>query len=47
MKNTRVVGRTIWRIPDKGPVIPRLRPEDARTNAVGFYAQLCAREDDE
>ena len=35
IKNNRVVGRPIWRVPDDGYVTPRLR-EDRNVTAIGF-----------
>jgi hypothetical protein len=41
------VGRQIWRIPDKGSVIPRLQPEKREVSAIGFTADITAPDDDE
>ena len=45
IRNERVVGRPVWRIPDKGPVTPRLQAPTETINAVGFTAQLTSKED--
>jgi hypothetical protein len=47
MRNERIIGRPIWRVPDKGSVIPRRQEPTNNLNAVGFMAQLIAREDDD
>lgn len=39
--------RSIWRVPERGPVIPRLRPEEGSVNAIGFTARICARDEDD
>jgi hypothetical protein len=44
---TRVVGRSIWRIPDKGPVIPRLQEPSVNTNAIGFLSTIAHTQEDE
>jgi hypothetical protein len=38
--------KSIWRIPDRGSVIPRLQ-QPATVNAIGFTARICAEDDDE
>lgn len=45
IRNERIVGRPMWRIPDKGPVIPRLQTPTETINAVGFTAKLTADEE--
>lgn len=40
-------GRPIWRIPDKGPVIPRLQPKEKDITAIGFTARIVADDNDE
>jgi hypothetical protein len=37
----------VWRVPDYGYVIPRLRPENRKTEAIGFYAPHQVREDED
>lgn len=39
IRRDRVVGRPIWRIPDRGSVIPRLQTEP-RTEAIGFVTEF-------
>jgi hypothetical protein len=39
--------RSIWRIPDSGPVTPKLQPQEATANPIGFHAEICVRDDDE
>jgi hypothetical protein len=46
VKDERVVGRQIWRIPDKGAVIPRLQDEKSSVSAIGFTAQIVADDDE-
>lgn len=40
------VGRPIWRVPDHGAVVPRLREERKDLSMIGFRISP-AREDDE
>jgi len=40
-------GRQIWRIPDKGPVIPRLQREPKDISAIGFTAKIVAQDDED
>lgn len=47
VRNERVVGRPIWRVPDKGPITPRLQEPQGNLSAVGFLAQVSARENEE
>jgi hypothetical protein len=47
IREREVKGRTIWRVPDHGPVIPRLQKENERTEAIGFTADLISRDDGE
>lgn len=35
-----------YRIPDDGPVTPRLRPKDGLANPIGFNAEIVSRDDD-
>lgn len=35
VRTIRVIGRPIWRVPDHGYVVPRLRDSEHR-NAIGF-----------
>lgn len=42
----RVVGKTVWRVPDKGPVTPRLQDDRSNTSAIGFTAKLTPDEPD-
>lgn len=46
IRKREVKGRQIWRVPDHGPVIPRLQNDYERTEAIGFTANL-VNEDDE
>jgi hypothetical protein len=43
IREREVKGRTIWRVPDHGPVIPRLQKENERIEAIGFTADLISR----
>lgn len=45
-RKERVVARPIWRLPDKGPVIPRLQEPTQNISAIGFTAKLCADDDE-
>lgn len=47
VKQRRVVGRPLWRVPDKGYVTPRLRDEERRTEAIGFRAHIGGRWEDD
>lgn len=38
--------RPIWRVPDHGPVTPRLKPQENKTYAIGFHAALTAEDED-
>lgn len=38
--------KSIWRIPDRGSVIPRLQMP-ATANAIGFTARICSEDDDD
>lgn len=43
----RCVGvRSIWRVPDEGPVTPRLRAEGL-VQAIGFRAEIVSPDDDD
>jgi hypothetical protein len=46
IRNDWVVGKQIWRIPDKGAVIPRLQDEKSSVSAIGFTAQIVADDDE-
>ena len=46
VRTSRVVGKTVWRIPDKGSVIPRLQDDKQNVNAIGFTAQLVSEDDE-
>lgn len=45
IRPTHIVGRSIWRIPDDGPVTPRLQKRHD-TYAVGFTATFPTEDDD-
>jgi hypothetical protein len=45
IRQDRIVSRPIWRVPDKGPVTPRLQ-EQSNISAIGFMAQLSAPDDE-
>ena len=45
IKKTVVVGRPMWRIPDKGSVIPRLQDEKKEIQAIGFTAKIASDDD--
>lgn len=47
IRKQEVKGRTIWRVPDHGPAIPRLQKDNERTEAIGFTADLINRDDGE
>jgi len=47
IRTPRVVGPSIWRIPERGPVIPRLQPEDRKTTAIGFHALIASELQDD
>lgn len=47
IREPKIGVRSIWRVPDRGPVIPRLQPEEPMVNAIGFTADICARDDEE
>lgn len=47
IRSEQKIGRPIWRIPDKGPVITRLQEPQSNTSAIGFVAHLTARDEDE
>lgn len=45
--NTAIVKRApVWRVPDHGYVIPRLRDGNQRTEAVGFYVHQVREDED-
>lgn len=46
VREEHVVGRPMWRIPDKGSVIPRLQDEKRDVSAIGFTAELIAHDDE-
>jgi hypothetical protein len=45
IRRPKVGVRSIWRIPDKGSVIPRLQERNS-INAIGFTAKICADDDE-
>jgi hypothetical protein len=45
IRKQEVKGRQIWRIPDRGSVIPRLQEDEQHVEAIGFTANLVS--DDE
>jgi hypothetical protein len=47
IREPKIGVRSIWRVPDRGPIIPRLQPEEPRASAIGFTADICARDDDD
>ena len=47
IRNSQWGVKSIYRIPDKGAVTPRLQPKEATANPIGFYAEICSRDDDE
>lgn len=46
MTRERVVGRSIWRVPDDGPVTPRLRTPRRDLSLVGFTHSFASEDDD-
>lgn len=44
IKKSEVKGRSIWRVPERGPVIPRLQDGKDRIEAIGFTAQLLSED---
>lgn len=46
IRKDEVKGKSIWRIPDRGPVIPRLQADKVSTEAIGFTAHICAEDYD-
>jgi hypothetical protein len=40
IREERVVSRPIWRIPDKGPITPRLQDNHSEIAAIGFTAEI-------
>jgi hypothetical protein len=42
----RVVGRPMWRIPDKESNVPRLRDEKSTVAAIGFTARIVTDDDE-
>lgn len=46
IRKTEVKGKSIWRVPDRGAVIPRLRDEERRVEAIGFTARLTSEDYD-
>lgn len=47
IRKDRTVGKPLWRIPDKGPVIPRLQPDYGRVSAIGFHVGQADPDEDE
>ncbi len=47
IRREEVRGRQIWRIPDEGPVIPRLRVPPGGANAIGFRARITSDEEED
>jgi hypothetical protein len=47
IRSPKIGIRSIWRIPDKGSVLPRLQAEERQISAIGFTAEILARDDDE
>jgi len=45
IRQQRIVGHSIWRVPGDGPVIPRLRRE-ASVEAIGFVHNFDQEEDE-
>ncbi len=45
IRGERIVAKTVWRIPDKGPVTPRLQEEKAAVSAIGFTAHIVSNDD--
>lgn len=35
----QVKGRSIWRVPDRGPITPRLQDERKDLSLIGFHRQ--------
>lgn len=46
IRKNEVKGKSVWRVPDRGPVIPRLRPDDKPVEAIGFMARLTSEDFD-
>lgn len=44
IRKTEVKGKSIWRVPDRGSVIPRLRDEGKSVEAIGFTANLTSED---
>lgn len=45
--DTPIVKRApVWRVPDYGYVIPRLRDENNKTEAIGFYVNHVRDDED-
>jgi len=42
-----VVGLGVWRIPETGPITPRLQPGNERTRAIGFRANIISEDNDD
>jgi hypothetical protein len=47
IRREEVRGRQIWRIPDRGPVIPRLQQERKDISAIGFTAKIAPHDDED
>jgi hypothetical protein len=46
IRDERIIGRSIWRVPDKGYVTPRLQDEKSNITAIGFVADLTSKDDE-
>ena len=44
IRKQQVKGRSIWRVPDRGPVIPRLQDDLNKVEAIGFTARLSSED---
>lgn len=42
IRKTEVKGRSIWRVPERGSVIPRLQDGKDKIEAIGFTARLAS-----
>jgi hypothetical protein len=46
IRRHEVKKHSIWRVPDRGPVIPRLQDEETSVEAIGFTANLISEDDE-